>query len=122
MVIAGAPSRFRINQLVIRGGNFTLIPILRVPRLEDGLTHGGKGCGEGRAAVRVLSAFFKGQGERAEPPRIKARGLGERYAPQRGEREGAAAPSHEQGGSGGPPGPPARGTPPGRSRPAQNDF
>ena len=58
---------------MIRDGNFTLIPILRVPRLEDGLAYGGKGCGEGRAAVRVLSSFFKKEREGAEPPGIKAR-------------------------------------------------
>ena len=76
---------------------------MRVPGLEDGLAYGGKGCGEGRAAVRVLSAFFKGEREGAEPPGIKAGGLGRRQAPQRGEREKAAALSQKQGGSGKPP-------------------
>ena len=42
-------------------------------------------------------SFLKGEREGAEPPRIKAGGLGGRQAPQRGEREGAAAPSHKQG-------------------------
>ena len=71
---------------------------------------GGKGRGEGRAAVKVLSSFLKGEREGAEPPRIKASG------------------------SGGPPGPPARGARGGGSpladaggvwggcRPPQHDF
>ena len=71
------------------------------------MAHGGKGRGEGRAAVKVLSSFLKGEREGAEHPRIKAGGLGGRQAPQRGEREGAAAPSHKQGGSGGAAGPPS---------------
>ena len=53
LVIVGAPSRFRKIQLVIQTENFTLIPILTLPRLEDGLAYGGKGRGEGKAAVRV---------------------------------------------------------------------
>ena len=68
---------------------------------------GGKGRGEGRAAVKVLSSFLKGEREGAELPRIKAGGLGGRQAPQRGEREGAAAPLHRHGASGGAAGPPS---------------
>ena len=95
------------------------------------MAHGGKGRGEGRAAVKVSFSFLKGEREGAEPPRIKAGGLGcrqapqrgeregaepprikaggldGRQAPQRGEREGAAAPSHKQGGSEGAAGPPS---------------
>ena len=74
------------------------------------MAHGGKGRGEGRAAVKVPSSFLKGERERAEPPRIKAGGLGGRQASQRGERERGGIPLAE-----------ARGVW-GGCRPPQHDF